>query len=465
MRASLIDGSLKKKYLINIAGFIFLIINSGLCSAGQIQEISLLPKAQYKVAGASFDIEVLYDVDVTDGSNKSTNGIGFRIHYNSNKLQYNSYSDVYSNGSASLPWETDETWKTDDGDAATNKIILMGWYNYYGSWPEASLPLILSKLNFTTKTGFSGSTKLNITITSYDPNATVRTYSATIIAGAAPQASFSVATQTISESTTSTTASIRLATSSTVTVNVPYVVSGTATGNGVDYTLESGTAVFTPGQTQVNLPVLIFNDTESEDAETIVITLQSSDTASLGTTFSHTITLNDDDMVTQVINLKENWNIISTYVTPVNLDLRDVFKSLIDEGSLVKVYDETGKAMVKIGITWINSIGNLSPYEGYRVNVNKATSFSISGIPISLPQTISLKENWNIIGYPKQESVAIKTLFSGLMDQNKLIKVYDESGKVFVKIGITWIDPIVTILPGKGYRVRVIEACEVTIAP
>ncbi|MHC1748287.1 MAG: Calx-beta domain-containing protein [Cellulosilyticaceae bacterium] len=88
-------------------------------------------------------------------------------------------------------------------------------------------------------------------------------------------------------------------------VTVDYTVTGgTATGNGEDYTLASGTLNFLDGETLKTIPVSIVDDTKYESNETIVVTLSSSNgelnrqairVATLGTNIEATITIIDND--------------------------------------------------------------------------------------------------------------------------------------------------------------------------
>ena len=57
-----------------------------------------------------------------------------------------------------------------------------------------------------------------------------------------------------------------------------------------------------------------------------------------------------------------------------------VFQPLIDAGKLKKVMDESGKVIEDWGYFggWQNSIGNLKPGEGYKVNVTSACTLTIN---------------------------------------------------------------------------------------
>jgi len=76
-------------------------------------------------------------------------------------------------------------------------------------------------------------------------------------------------------------------------VTVDYaVVGGTATGGGVDYTLDSGKVIFKPGKTNQTIPVaIVADDNDAEPIETIIIKLSNPTNALLGknTLYRHII--------------------------------------------------------------------------------------------------------------------------------------------------------------------------------
>ncbi len=111
-----------------------------------------------------------------------------------------------------------------------------------------------------------------------------------------PTVQFSSSTGSGSESVTSVTIPVTLSEGSELTTTVQYAVTGgTATGGGVDYTLNSGTLTFNPGVTSQNISMTVVNDTLHEANETVVVTLTSPSNATLGTNTTYTYTINDDD--------------------------------------------------------------------------------------------------------------------------------------------------------------------------
>lgn len=107
---------------------------------------------------------------------------------------------------------------------------------------------------------------------------------------------FTVTSTAQSEAITNPSLAISLSSTNFQNTSVNYAATaGTATGGGVDYTLASGTATITAGQTTANIPFTIVNDLLDEDNETIVVTLSSPVNGALGVNTTFTYTINDND--------------------------------------------------------------------------------------------------------------------------------------------------------------------------
>jgi hypothetical protein len=171
--------------------------------------------------------------------------------------------------------------------------------------------------------------------------------------------------------------------------------------------------------------------------------------------------------VNQDITLNTGWNIISANIIPSNLNLKDLFQTLIDAGKLKKIMDESGKTIENFGAFggWKNNIGNLNSAKGYKVNVTAASTLSLEGTPVPLPFDLALAAGWNIISYPSATAQDAKALVQSLIDAGKLKKVMDETGKTIENFGAFggWKNNIGNFLPGKGYKVNVLENCILTI--
>lgn len=160
---------------------------------------------------------------------------------------------------------------------------------------------------------------------------------------------------------------------------------------------------------------------------------------------------------TLTIPLKAGWNLISSYIEPLEKDVISVFSELMLNNYLVKVQDEAGNALIQdIYGNWNNGIGNLRMDEGYYVLVNSDCLLNITGLTLNLPLTINLNIGWNILPFPGTEPISAMALFQSLINNGILIKVQDEGGNALVQdINGQWINGIGDCQPGKGYYVNV----------
>lgn len=172
------------------------------------------------------------------------------------------------------------------------------------------------------------------------------------------------------------------------------------------------------------------------------------------------INLSATSLRTQIIPLDQGWNLLSLNTSPDNLNVSEVFLDLINANTLTKIQSQNGASYEYISSLnqWINSIGEMSLLEGYRVKLNASDQLIISGVEADLPMNISLRNGWNIISYPYDEYFNAELLLNNLIDNNQLQKVIDESGNTIEYIqGIGWINNIDQFHPGEAYVVRVNE--------
>ena len=112
----------------------------------------------------------------------------------------------------------------------------------------------------------------------------------------APVVDFNATSSNGAESTSSKALTVDLSAASSQNVTVDYVVTGTATGSGTDYTLANGTLTISAGSTSGTITIAsIVDDSLDETNETVVVTLSSPNNATLGSDSVHTYTINDND--------------------------------------------------------------------------------------------------------------------------------------------------------------------------
>jgi parallel beta-helix repeat protein len=161
---------------------------------------------------------------------------------------------------------------------------------------------------------------------------------------------------------------------------------------------------------------------------------------------------------TQSISLLKGYNMISTYVSAQNPNVTAVTKTLLDQGNLIKMQDQTGNSYENWGDYggWVNNLGSLEKTEGYKIQVANNCTLQVTGRPISLPLEINLKTGWNIISYPRTDMIDAMAVVQSLIDQNTLVKVQDEAGNSIENWGLYggWKNGIGNFIPGKAYKVK-----------
>ncbi len=111
-----------------------------------------------------------------------------------------------------------------------------------------------------------------------------------------PSVQFTSTTQSVGEATTTITVNLQLSAAAQQNVSLPYTISGTATGGGVDYTQNSASPLIIPaGSLTAAITFTVANDLLDEANETIVVTLGTPTNAILGTNTVHTVTITDND--------------------------------------------------------------------------------------------------------------------------------------------------------------------------
>jgi hypothetical protein len=107
-----------------------------------------------------------------------------------------------------------------------------------------------------------------------------------------PTVGFAQAASAVGENASAAAILVSLSAVQSTPVTVHFTTSGgTATGSGVDYSLNPGTLIFAPGETVKSIPIAIVDDLIDEPDETVVLTLDSPVGATLNANASHTCTI------------------------------------------------------------------------------------------------------------------------------------------------------------------------------
>ena len=141
---------------------------------------------------------------------------------------------------------------------------------------------------------------------------------------------FTTVSQTEGEDIGTLTATISLSQAPDVAMTVPFTVTGTAVvGAANDYTITASPLTINPGESTGDIVITVIDDSETEPAETVIITLETPSIGSLGADFVHTATITDNDP--PVVNITSPLDGISE---PMTTDITFTATAVDNEGDL-----------------------------------------------------------------------------------------------------------------------------------
>lgn len=83
--------------------------------------------------GSNAVFNVIYQTE--DPVDESLLGLGLRLHYNSSKLEYRGLDDILQTSLTPFGGEPQADTENSDGDASTDRFILLAWADLSNNWP------------------------------------------------------------------------------------------------------------------------------------------------------------------------------------------------------------------------------------------------------------------------------------------------------------------------------------------
>jgi formate dehydrogenase assembly factor FdhD len=149
------------------------------------------------------------------------------------------------------------------------------------------------------------------------------------------------------------------------------------------------------------------------------------------------------------IPLSTGWNMISSYITPLNTGMPAVFSGLNTVVEIVK--DAAGNSYLPVFN--INNLGNWEMTKGYQVRSAQDTAVTITGTPVNPATTpVPITTGWQIIPYLRSQAAPITQQLAGIVSITELVK--DNLGVNIYIPGL--INTIGDMRPGQGYQLKAI---------
>ncbi|UCG68486.1 MAG: hypothetical protein JSV09_11820 [Thermoplasmata archaeon] len=164
------------------------------------------------------------------------------------------------------------------------------------------------------------------------------------------------------------------------------------------------------------------------------------------------------------IYLDEGWNLVSFPYIVSETGIDDVLGSIDGEYDIVQYYNssdvtDSWKHKHILKPSYMNDLENLDNKMGFWIHVTEidgAILFISGDSPIS-PQTISLRQGWNLVGYPcttpKSRDNALNNLDFDI--QINAVEYFDNGTKT-----IRSLEEWDYMEPGKGYWIHAIQECD-----
>ena len=167
---------------------------------------------------------------------------------------------------------------------------------------------------------------------------------------------------------------------------------------------------------------------------------------------------------THNIALKAGYNLITLPVTPNDTSIASVLSPIISKVQDVWELDpsDTGNPWKRYrpGLEDYSDLTQMTTGKGYWIKVSSAVTLQITGQPILSNTIIYLKQGWNIIGWPYQNTESIITALSGLAfgtDYNQVSRFNSTTGAQENFMNQPASDDFSSLEPNKAYYIRMLQ--------
>lgn len=156
----------------------------------------------------------------------------------------------------------------------------------------------------------------------------------------------------------------------------------------------------------------------------------------------------------QEIELRQGWNLISSYLVPYYADIEAIFGKLARDNKIIIVKDEQGRFYRPDND--FNNIPEWNPQKAYQIKVSEPVTLTIKGEDHVNPR-IELHQGWNYIAYPLTEeremNDIIENVLSHLVENNVLNILKNGQGNFYLPRNN--FNNIERMIPGQGYMIKI----------
>jgi hypothetical protein len=155
--------------------------------------------------------------------------------------------------------------------------------------------------------------------------------------------------------------------------------------------------------------------------------------------------------VTQTLDLKAGWNLVSFYVEADDMTPATVFAPIQNKLLLVKNLTESYDPTLTANFTFLNTLSSLNMKDGYWIKVSEDVSSGVQGAELS-GASINVNSGWNLVGYPRSSEEGVADELTSL--GNTVVQIKD-LGSSYDPSQPSFLNTLSTMAPGSGYWLNV----------
>ena len=163
------------------------------------------------------------------------------------------------------------------------------------------------------------------------------------------------------------------------------------------------------------------------------------------------------------IELVAGWNLISTYLQPIDTSVEAVLSTILEDLEAIWAYDTDSDQWLRSvfdGPAFLNSLQEVKPGVGYWVNMSRARTLIIQGVPLSTP--IILKTGWNLVGFNHMATLERDDALSSIVSEYSSVWAYNTTDKAWESYDLSnpsYLNNLEVFEPGKGYWIECTATC------
>ncbi len=154
---------------------------------------------------------------------------------------------------------------------------------------------------------------------------------------------------------------------------------------------------------------------------------------------------------TQILNLKEGWNLVSFYVEADDMTPTTVFAPIQDKLLQIKNLTQSYDPTVPAHFFFLNKLSSLSVKDGYWLKVSDDVSLNVDGV-VPSGASINVKSGWNLVGYPRLNGEGVDSELTSLGSTVVQMKSLQNSFNPSLP---SFLNTLSTLAPGSGYWLNV----------